>query len=567
MSVCVWLFSCVVMAQELSVDSFSLLENDLTANTYGTMERDQNGEVAALIKVVTSETGFAFDGGMMGIVKTVQKTGEIWVYVPHSIQKITISHQQLGVLRDYYFPIAIEKARTYELKLTAGKVRTIVEQALTSQYVVFKVQPDNAIVFIDDEEPRSLDSQGMLPIRLKRGKHTYRVTAASYVSETGEIDVQTEKITKEIILKSSKALLTVSTASDAEIWINDVQKGIGNWTGELDAGDYLVEARKPSHHTIRREITLHLQENSNLSLGEPIPISGIIDIQSTPIESEVYLDGKLIGQTPLVADNILIGDHVLTIIKNGYQTVNQNINIEEGTTLSRTFTLQGGGNSVQNTAQTAVNRNTSVQTGNAARTDIKPEFVDLGLSVKWATFNVGATKPEEYGEYYAWGETDPKPTYNWKTYKWCDGTSSSLTKYCSQDIYGYAGYKDYKKELDRVDDVATVKWGENWRMPTINEWRELLNKCKVQYYNLNGVAGYLVTSKKAGYSGRSIFLPFAGVREGAKLNNAGIWGLYRSSSIDRSDSSMARNAFLKQDSRVLSFDYRFGGLPVRPVCP
>ncbi|MGM9813062.1 MAG: PEGA domain-containing protein, partial [Muribaculaceae bacterium] len=116
------------VAQSLSVTSFKPLPNDLTANNAGTMVKDQNGEVAALIKVVTTQTGFAFEGGMAGIVKTQQRTGEIWVYVPHGIQKITILHQTLGVLRDYYFPCAIEEARTYEMVLASGEVRTVVTQ-------------------------------------------------------------------------------------------------------------------------------------------------------------------------------------------------------------------------------------------------------------------------------------------------------------------------------------------------------------------------------------------------------------------------------------------------------
>ena len=114
----------VVRAQSLSVESFRLLENDLTANTHGTQEYDQNGDVAALIKVVTLEKGFVFDGGMLGIVKTEQKAGEIWVYVPFGLQRITIAHPDIGVLRDYYFPVAIQKARTYELKLKAVRPKT-----------------------------------------------------------------------------------------------------------------------------------------------------------------------------------------------------------------------------------------------------------------------------------------------------------------------------------------------------------------------------------------------------------------------------------------------------------
>ena len=105
----------MVDAQSISVSSFRLLENDLDANTAGTMEKDQNGETAALIKVVTTQTGFTFDGGALGIVKTKQTPGEIWVYIPRVSKKISIKHQQLGVLRDYYFPISVEAARTSEM--------------------------------------------------------------------------------------------------------------------------------------------------------------------------------------------------------------------------------------------------------------------------------------------------------------------------------------------------------------------------------------------------------------------------------------------------------------------
>ena len=121
----------------------------MTANTAGTMEQDQNGEVAALIKVVTTQTGFTFDGGTLGIVKTKQTPGEIWVYVPRGSKKITIKHPQLGVLRDYFYPQAIEPARTYEMTLIIGSVQTIVKPARNSQYVVFRLTPPNAIVELD----------------------------------------------------------------------------------------------------------------------------------------------------------------------------------------------------------------------------------------------------------------------------------------------------------------------------------------------------------------------------------------------------------------------------------
>lgn len=113
--------STMLSAQNISVAGFKLLDTDLTAITQGTQEIDQNGEVAALIKVVTTETGFSFDIGSLGIVKTHQAVGEIWVYVPKRAQKISIFHQKYGVIRNYYFPVPIESGRSYELKLDVQK--------------------------------------------------------------------------------------------------------------------------------------------------------------------------------------------------------------------------------------------------------------------------------------------------------------------------------------------------------------------------------------------------------------------------------------------------------------
>ena len=121
-------FPAMLSAQSISISGFRLLETDLTAITNGTQEIDQNGEVAAIIKVVTTETGFTFDIGSLGVVGTRQAVGEIWVYVPRRAQKISIFHQQYGVIRNYYFPVPIEGGRTYELVLKVEKEQPVVEK-------------------------------------------------------------------------------------------------------------------------------------------------------------------------------------------------------------------------------------------------------------------------------------------------------------------------------------------------------------------------------------------------------------------------------------------------------
>ena len=157
-------------------------------------------------------------------------------------------------------------------------------------------------------------------------------------------------------------------------------------------------------------------------------------------------------------------------------------------------------------------------------------YVDLGLpsGTLWATCNVGASKPVEYGDYYAWGETRPKNTYNWSTYKYCNGDYDQLTKYCNESDLGYNGFTDNLTALQKGDDAATLNWGSGWRTPTLLQWDELLANTTNEWTTQNGVEGRLFTSKK---NGKSLFLPAAGNRWGDELNYVGSCGHYWSSSL------------------------------------
>ena len=176
-------------------------------------------------------------------------------------------------------------------------------------------------------------------------------------------------------------------------------------------------------------------------------------------------------------------------------------------------------------------------------------FVDLGLpsGTKWATSNVGSDTPEGYGDYYAWGETTPKETYNWDTYRYYDG--SNVTKYTGSD------------NLTTLE--ASANWGSGWRMPTFDEMDELNRNCTVTWTTQNGVNGRLFT----GPNGNSIFLPAAGSRYDDELNYAGSIGYYWSSSLDASRPSYAWILSFTSDG-CGSDDYfdRYFGPSVRPVC-
>ena len=192
------------------------------------------------------------------------------------------------------------------------------------------------------------------------------------------------------------------------------------------------------------------------------------------------------------------------------------------------------------------------------------EYVDLGLpsGLKWATCNVGATTPEEYGDYFAWGEVEPKTSYYWSTYKYCVDNWDNLTKYCTNSDSGKDGFTDNKTELDPEDDATHVNWGGAWRMPTYDEFSELKNNCTWDWTTQNGVNGYKVTGANA----NSIFLPAAGHMEVGTLYHAGSSGCYWSSSLSTVNSFDAYYVgFFSGFVGWIRSD-RYYGFSVRPVC-
>lgn len=208
------------------------------------------------------------------------------------------------------------------------------------------------------------------------------------------------------------------------------------------------------------------------------------------------------------------------------------------------------------------NPNDTIASGDTGQTDAgKMVAVDLGLSVKWAICNVGAKRPEEFGDYFAWGETKPKSTYDWSTYKWCSGSYNQLTKYCTSSEYGII---DNKTNLEPSDDAATVNWGGKWRMPTIAEYEELHTKCLWVWSTQNGVQGYVIT----GLNKNSIFLPAAGYIENNKGYGINDIGCYLSNSIRINESPCPHDFCFH--SEQIGWTDGFGrqfGYSIRPVLP
>ena len=192
-------------------------------------------------------------------------------------------------------------------------------------------------------------------------------------------------------------------------------------------------------------------------------------------------------------------------------------------------------------------------------------YVDLGLpsGTLWATCNVGANTPEGYGDYFAWGETQPKTTYNWSTYRYCNGDYDydQLTKYCNNSSYGYNGFTDNLTVLQTNDDAATANWGSGWCMPTRAQWEELYQNTSNTWTARNDVIGRLFTAS----NGHTLFLPAAGYRWYDELRYAGGSGYYWSSSLITDNPGFARYFYFNSGDYGMGNGYRSIGRSVRAV--
>jgi len=197
-----WLCITVMQAQNLIVQSFRLDEADLTANTAGTMVMDQNGQKCALIKVETTLTGFSFDAGSLGVVKTEQKVGETWVYVPEGVKRLSIFHDGYMPLRDYDLGMTLRRARTYVLTLTADVLKSAEEAAPTSQFVIFQLSPANVTLELNGE--RIAVQNGSVTKMLPFGSYDYRVQATDYLPEVGKVIVNDPKQPHVVSVKLKK---------------------------------------------------------------------------------------------------------------------------------------------------------------------------------------------------------------------------------------------------------------------------------------------------------------------------------------------------------------------------
>ena len=250
------------------------------------------------------------------------------------------SNQQFGVLRDYYFPIPIEKARTYELILGIPQKSKEKDDDIGGNFFILQTTPRDAVVYIDGKlQPHKTD--GSVSSFLPYGEHTYKIEATGHKSQEGTFIMSDEKNKLSIQLSPNTSRLTVkSPIEGGQIYLNGELKGVTEWTDLIAPEMYLVELRLEGYKTIAQTITIKEDETKTITMTMPEMSYGNLSIDSDPLDCSVHLNGKLIGKTPGVFKQLRTGTHQLTISKDGYQDFETTIVIEESGELMITPQLQ-----------------------------------------------------------------------------------------------------------------------------------------------------------------------------------------------------------------------------------
>lgn len=398
------LASCVMFAQvnnsRLNVKYLKLIDNDTEASR--ARKTDGNGDKCALIKIQTPNMGEAernrleFSADMGTFTYPEKATGEVKLFLTEGCKTLIILHPEYGKLI-YPMPVSVQGFKTYEMVLEAKGVVPEPDIVISSNYVLVKATPSDALISIDGnfypdgsayisvDEPHDLvvsrslyhdyektiyassketmtyeaklapafgwlliDSspesgatilvngvrKGVTPYKsdtLASGEYEVTLMREMYENVTKTVRVVDNNVSEvSIPMRPNFANVTITTDAESDIYVDGKLNARGSWTGRLTQGTHKVEARKASHRTTAMALEITAGKDENVKLDAPTPIYGAINVTSSPVEAQVYLDGTEIGKTPFVNNKILIGSHELRFVKQGCAPLVKTITIEEG---------------------------------------------------------------------------------------------------------------------------------------------------------------------------------------------------------------------------------------------
>ena len=250
---------------KIQVTSFNRMETDVTARITAP-QRDQNGEVCALIRIVTTEKDLMFEPDALGIVSRENKPGEIWLYIPRGARRISIMHDKFGVLRNYFYPDIIEKATVYEMEIQIGDGTQQTPANTNTQLIVMRPDPATANIYIDDEKVPT--ENGLFTATMKKGTHTYRVESPMYAPEAGVIDLGSEQKIMSVTLKPRFGYLEIFSLpeQDAKVFINNELAGQTPYKSDrMPLQEYRIRIEKDFFFPMDSTITIFAGKTSSLT--------------------------------------------------------------------------------------------------------------------------------------------------------------------------------------------------------------------------------------------------------------------------------------------------------------
>ena len=322
-----------VFAQKLTVESFKLASNDLTAQSQP--RKDLNNLNCALVKVGIALDGVKFDGSIMG--EPIHKLGEYWVYMPKGVSMLQVLHKNYTPLMVNFYDYGVgkvESGMTYILTLSKPAGSTEPTDAGGNFYAL-TVTPKNAVVTIDGNQ-QTVSTDGEYSAMLPYGSHTYKVEAGGYISKSGSFTISSSDMTPiNVSLVSAMATVSVTCPTPAvSLYVDKKSVGMAPWTGSLKEGMHLIEAKKDGYRSQQRTINLSQRQRLDVAFAELAAIQGNLSVNYKPFGADVYIDGKKVGQSPRVFNGIMVGNHKVEIKKDGYGTDSKTVSILEGQTAS-----------------------------------------------------------------------------------------------------------------------------------------------------------------------------------------------------------------------------------------
>ena len=422
--------------------------NEVTLNLEGNREYEMLASLNQTFSIVINSNVVGADVYIDGAFKG--KTDDNF--------SCTVSDVMIGghTLKLTYGSVSHEQV--IEVNKSSISFRQNVDTAASQpQFVVFAVEPQSAVVTIEGKHYSLTD--GAMRLVLESGTYNYTVSAAGYHSQSGTFTVAGSKVTKQITLTADVATVTLTVADNAEIWVNGEKVGNSHWSGKLNSGTYIFEAKKAGHSTTTtsKRITSDNPQQS-YTLDSPKPLFGSLIVDGSPLMADVVVDGKAVGQLPLKLGDILVGEHTVVVSKSGYETYTQSVTIADGKTATINATLTKQVAQVPNTPSSS-----------------SANFGDIEMVyVKGGTFTMGATSEQGSD-----ANADEKPThsvtlsdyyigkYEVTQAQWRAVMGSNPIYFTGNNLpVENVSWTDIQEFIQKLNK----KTGKNFRLPTEAEW-------------------------------------------------------------------------------------------------